>query len=680
MFLKSAFQNKIIINLLFFLFLCVGIFSLLATILIHKDDFLIPLFNRANANLNVNVEFSDKTKKEKFHFYMDDTEIAPYSLFDGNSYFVYSKKTSPVKYMYFTFDDNNLENINNIVINLGKNFYYYSKKDIEKFEKYNKNIYFLPSEIKYMKNSKFINDKGSHHSFFINVLSIFKNTNFYIFSVFCFFIAVLIYLNNKEKFNFNFEIFKKNALWLILLFGVFLRFSDINFPFWSDELYTVTTGANPNKPFMSTFIDPGNPPLFFILARFWMILFGNIEAVCRILPLIFSSAIIVMVYLFLKKNLNESAAIFVSFLASIDVYLIHSAQEFRSYSLCALLTVVCAYFLFEIIKNPSNKNFIFYAIVASLMANCHYLQILILFGNFLYAMAILKGKNRLKFFYSNLFAALMFLPYFVITALKQGLLDKSFNNLISYDIKGTWLMFCTYTVNLCVSVLIVILFIFFVVPKLKNIILEKNKKDDAVNLYIYSCFSVFSLYLTTYIFSMLIRPIVRPYYYVMIEPLILVLVVSLFYVKFKNKIIQYAVLAPFMLFYIFSFTGKGLYVYKEEYNLIRQEEAVKYAYYDSFNLKNQPFGLALVDFPLYNDFPSYYKNLYKENEEIMMYFFYDDLVTLYDKVKNSKSKIVYALLQPVRFFDFLEVAKKEGWIASVIETDKSVLVARIVKK
>ena len=295
-------------------------------------------------------------------------------------------------------------------------------------------------------------------------------------------------------------------------------------------------------------------------------------------------------------------------------------------------------------------------------------------------MAVLKGKNRLKFFYSNLFAALMFLPYFVITALKQGLLDKSFNNLISYDINGTWLMFCTYTVNLCVSVLIVILFIFFVVPKLKNIILEKNKKDDAVNLYIYSCFSVFSLYLTTYIFSMLIRPIVRPYYYVMIEPLILVLVVSLFYVKFKNKIIQYAVLAPFMLFYIFSFTGKGLYVYKEEYNLIRQEEAVKYAYYDSFNLKNQPFGLALVDFPLYNDFPSYYKNLYKENEEIMMYFFYDDLVTLYDKVKNSKSKIVYALLQPVRFFDFLEVAKKEGWIASVIETDKSVLVARIVKK
>ena len=68
MLLKSVFQNKIIINILFFVFVFLSAISFLRAFLVHNGDFTIPLLGQMNAPLRVNVEIPHENIKN-FHFF-----------------------------------------------------------------------------------------------------------------------------------------------------------------------------------------------------------------------------------------------------------------------------------------------------------------------------------------------------------------------------------------------------------------------------------------------------------------------------------------------------------------------------------------------------------------------------------------------------------------------------------
>ncbi|HIS54082.1 TPA: glycosyltransferase family 39 protein, partial [Candidatus Galligastranaerophilus gallistercoris] len=432
--MKVEFRNAGFINVLFIVLVLFTIISFGRVFTSHIKDFNIPILGQIDANLRINVEVP-KNMISKIHIFFNGIEIEPYIMVTKNSYISYATDNNKVYDIKFRADDKKaLESVKDIVITVGHRMFYYTNGDILKFKKDNKGNYIFPAEIRYYDGSSYITDKGPLKHFTTYFLSVFYNSKFYIVPIVLLFLSVFTYINNKDKINLGFNLFKNYAIWWIVFLGLLFRLSDNGFSFWSDELYTLTSAGYPYDSFAATFSDPGNPPLFFIFARFWTALFGMEESICRLLPLIFSTASIYAIYIFVKRNFDKNAALLSSFLFAVNLYSVYSAQEFRCYSLCALFSVLCAYLLFEIIKYKKNKDFVLYTFLSTLMANTHYFQILILISNFIIAMIFLDNKSRIKFFISNFIAFLSFLPYFFMTALNNALLNEEFNRLAVPDL------------------------------------------------------------------------------------------------------------------------------------------------------------------------------------------------------------------------------------------------------
>ena len=669
--MRVEFRNAGFINVLFIVLVLFTIISFGRVFTSHIKDFNIPILGQIDANLRINVEVP-KNMISKIHIFFNGIEIEPYIMVTKNSYISYATDNNKVYDIKFRADDKKaLESVKNIVITVGHRMFYYTNGDILKFKKDNKGNYIFPAEIRYYDGSSYITDKGPLKHFTTYFLSVFYNSKFYIVPIVLLFLSVFTYINNKDKINLGFNLFKNYAIWWIVFLGLLFRLSDNGFSFWSDELYTLTSAGYPYDSFAATFSDPGNPPLFFIFARFWTALFGMEESTCRLLPLIFSIASIYAIYIFVKRNFDKNAALLSSFLFAVNLYSVYSAQEFRCYSLCALFSVLSAYLLFEIIKYKKNKDFILYTFLSILMANTHYFQILILISNFIIAMIFLDNKSRIKFFISNFIAFLSFLPYFFMTALNNALLNEEFNRLAVPDLSYMINVFSKFYTSKVIAFIVVLIFALILILKLRNKIFNEDKK--IFNLYLYTVYSVLFLFVSSYLISQF-RPIIREYYYINVIPFIVISAALCIFLPFKNKILK----AVFSFFFIiYYFTGAS-YVEKDKIALINFESVFKYGYYDSpaFEKKGYKTGIMLHDTEKYK---RKYLSYLDGDEEIIMYPFLADVEMLLEKIMNAKSTLIYTRLEHKIFPVF--VAYTEPYCdVSIIRTDKDVVIARIVKK
>lgn len=671
---KSFLQNKNFINAVFFILVIFVIFSFGKTFMTQSKEFNIPVFGKIDADIRINIEMP-KNLIPDIHILLNGIELKPYIMKTKNSYTGYDVNNRKIYNMALKIDGDNKEekikNIKNMVITVGRGFYYYTGDDILKFDKDKNGYYKFPNDIKYYKNSGYITDKGPLKHFFIYFLSIFYNSKFYILPLLGLIASFLIYINNKDKITLGFNMFKTYAIWWVMLSALILRLSDNNFTFWTDELYTATCASYINDSFLMTFSDPGNPPLFFILAKIWMMIFGNNEGVCRILPCIFSILTVGIIYIFSKENLDKKTALLTSFLFAINIYSIYSAQEFRAYSLCALFSILSAYYLFKIIKNKQNKDFIIYAIIAILMANTHYFQILILTGNFIYAIFKLDNKSRIKFFICNLLAAFSFIPYFLMTAFNKALLDNSFNVLVKPEIKDIINIFSKFYAGKILAFLVLLIAFCIFIPKIKAFLFREDK--NYFNIYLYSVYSILFLFAASYLISQ-IRPVIREYYFINVLPFIVITIAMAIFAVFKKNIISIIFAVIVIIFYF----GGSDYIEKNRTSLTLFENLFKYAYYDSKlpEFKKYKKGIMMHDFEKYK---RQYRSYLNNDDEIIMYKYPSDTETLIKKIAEAKSDLIYLRLEYKTFKEFVSTCS-QIYDVSVIRTDKDILIARIVKR
>jgi hypothetical protein len=91
-------------------------------------------------------------------------------------------------------------------------------------------------------------------------------------------------------------------------------------------------------------MDVAHPPLFYFLLRTWIAIGGEGLLWLKLLPVLFSIATIVPFVLLCRElRLSRGATSLALFLAACDGYLIHYAQEVRSYSLFLCLAVTSAW-------------------------------------------------------------------------------------------------------------------------------------------------------------------------------------------------------------------------------------------------------------------------------------------------------------------------------------------------
>ncbi len=176
-----------------------------------------------------------------------------------------------------------------------------------------------------------------------------------------------------------------------------------------------------------------NPPLFELILHAWIKVFGISELSVRILPMLFSSASVVFVYLIGRRFFNARVALPASLLFTFSTMQIWYAHDCRVYSLFLLLTLISFYLFFTLLKEGSLsfKKSVVLLLVQALLIYAHYfgLFVWLLQALILLAFHVRNKKLLIRFTGIMLGASLLYLPQ--VLSLCERFADSAGN--------GTWL-------------------------------------------------------------------------------------------------------------------------------------------------------------------------------------------------------------------------------------------------
>lgn len=160
--------------------------------------------------------------------------------------------------------------------------------------------------------------------------------------------------------------------------------------FWRDEAFSYLMAKQPLFSLLWSTAHDSNPPLYYLLLKVWMTIFGTSELALRSLSFIFFWATIYLVFKILHEQLHLSAkkSYWYLLLVILNPLLHYYAFEARMYTMMAFLGTALFYLL-------SKKNYSLYAISAVLALLTHYFLALILAFHFVYMVILHRHEWKL---------------------------------------------------------------------------------------------------------------------------------------------------------------------------------------------------------------------------------------------------------------------------------------------
>jgi len=219
---------------------------------------------------------------------------------------------------------------------------------------------------------------------------------------------------------------------LVAILFVALRFWKITyFSLWGGEDFTMI-GVKQSWTGMFSYIiaDIVHPPLFYILLKLWIALGGESLLWLKLLPVLSGIALVIPFY-FLCRELNFQwpEMTLALFLAAVNGYLIHYAQELRMYSLFTFLSM-CSFWLFmRYFKKPGTavQELIWLTLVNLMAIYSHYYDWVVA-GMELLFLLIWQPRKLMGFTVSMLVLLLAFAPWaYLVTKEAQSIggLDRN---------------------------------------------------------------------------------------------------------------------------------------------------------------------------------------------------------------------------------------------------------------
>ena len=140
--------------------------------------------------------------------------------------------------------------------------------------------------------------------------------------------------------------------------------------------------------------DPQHPPLYFLLARWWMQGVGHTIVIARILPALLSLLSLPLMYQWAQSVFRStSAAWWSTVMLALSPFDILYAQTARQYSLLTVGAIAAHWRFMQALQNPTWLNWIGYAIVSALGLYTHPLFALVPIAQGTYG-AIAWGVNQ----------------------------------------------------------------------------------------------------------------------------------------------------------------------------------------------------------------------------------------------------------------------------------------------
>ena len=212
---------------------------------------------------------------------------------------------------------------------------------------------------------------------------------------------------------------------LLIFFGSFIRFYNLNFDdLWSDEMTSYWL-SNPFYSFSETIslIFESNLMISFeIILKIFHKLFGYDVHISRYLNAIISVFSIILFFNLLRKNsVNINSILYGTFLLAFNIFHIRYAMELRSYTLTFFLALILINLLFEdqyLKKKNSYLDYFLIIIISLLMLFSHSFSIIIIFSLNFYILCLwfLKkddNSDLIKIFFLNIFIVIFFLLFYL---------------------------------------------------------------------------------------------------------------------------------------------------------------------------------------------------------------------------------------------------------------------------
>jgi mannosyltransferase len=121
-------------------------------------------------------------------------------------------------------------------------------------------------------------------------------------------------------------------------------------PLAEDEFTTYFFATEPlDRIFSAAYLAETNPPLYYLLQRLWLV-FGDGESVMRLLPILFGTLCIPLVYTLGRKIAGVAVGCLAALLLATSSLHIEYSRLMRTYSLLSLATLTAALLLLHILR------------------------------------------------------------------------------------------------------------------------------------------------------------------------------------------------------------------------------------------------------------------------------------------------------------------------------------------
>ncbi|PSB68101.1 hypothetical protein C7B61_02645, partial [filamentous cyanobacterium CCP1] len=249
----------------------------------------------------------------------------------------------------------------------------------------------------------------------------------------------------------------------VLMLGIFVRVTHIGQKvYWHDEVFTsiraagytaseiapnVFTGAllspetllqyqqlSPDRGWQDTWkaltANPEHPPLYYLLARFWMEQFGSEVAIVRSLSVVFSLLAFPAIYWLCQElfpTLPLTGWMAIGLLAVSPFHVLY-AQEARQSSLWTLATILSSAALFRAMRRQTWVSWGLYALTVALSLYTFLLSVFVLLCHGLVVLVGHPRRSILRFLVALSVGGVAFLPWMVVLV----------QNKLAFDSKTLW--------------------------------------------------------------------------------------------------------------------------------------------------------------------------------------------------------------------------------------------------
>lgn len=235
---------------------------------------------------------------------------------------------------------------------------------------------------------------------------------------------------------------------LIILGGLWLRLSIINFPIWYDEGCSIATAINSFPTGINNYLwnyDFQHTPFYFYILHYIMQFFGDSEFILRISSVIISMLLLPLTYIVTTKlSSSKKIGLVAMLLMTVNTFQVLYSIEIRMYPYTILLALLSINYLIDYDKKGDIPSLVKLSVVNIL--NPYFLTGSIIFtlAEFIIYSSYLdykkaEPKKLQNYIWANIITILCYIPYFIIVGHYAMVRSKFLiTDLSNFEIMNLW--------------------------------------------------------------------------------------------------------------------------------------------------------------------------------------------------------------------------------------------------